>query len=222
MNKKRRRLLIFSAVSLVVLGGTCISVHPSSQGTVVRPDGKPVSGAFVLYWYRGVRFNPVCSSSYSRPGSLVHTETDGSFTIPGAVHFHLPYPLQGWTRLEAMVYSVETHSGTRLADAGGLDRVTLEDHGLKGIDPAKWHDAANEALIAAHAIASSAEADSPKHDVPAGSQREFRRALRREWILFREKFGSRPYRPGDPRRWSSFADDALRALDALEAKAGEE
>ena len=212
--KKRRSFLIAFAVSFILFNGSCVSFHLRTRGHVVRPDGRPVD-AFVLYWYRGDRFNPVCSSSYTRRGSLVRTEADGSFVIAGTIHFHLPYPLQTWTRLEAMVYSAETHSVRSFLLGKDLEQVVLDDHGG---DPAKWREAAQIALLEAHTIASAKEAESPRHEVSEELQREFRSALREEWVLFREKFGALPFRPGDPRTWASFADRALRSLEALEAK----
>lgn len=211
---KRRSLLIASVVSFLLLNGSCVSVHLSTRGRVVGPDGSPVD-AFILYWYRGDRFNPVCSSSYTRPGSLVRTEADGSFVIPGTVHFHLPYPLQSWTRLEAMVYSAAAHSGRSFLLEKDLEQVVLEDHGE---DPAKWYDAAQDMLLEAHAIASANETESPQHEVPEELARDLRDALRSEWLLFRERYGALPFRPGDPRRWASVADRALRSLAALEAR----
>jgi hypothetical protein len=114
-----------------------------------------------------------------------------------------------------MVYSVETHSGRSFLLEKDLEQVVLDDYGG---DPGRWHDAAQDALLEAHAIASAEETESPNHEVPEELAREFRNALRREWILFRERFGALPFRPGDPRRWASFADRALTSLTTLEAK----
>jgi hypothetical protein len=217
MKTRRRRILLLIGLFTLALNPSCLSVHFKVHGRAERADGRPVTDVIVFYSYRGEAWNPVCSSSYTRPGSVARSGAAGAYEIPGAIHFHKPYPLQGGTRVEALVYSPETHALLRVQGKGQLERPVLDDHGE---DPEKWHTAAREALQACFDAAPREGGAPAKFDLAPEARRELHAALRREWRLFREKFGDRPFRPGDPRRWGSFADDAIRALDDLDGRIG--
>jgi len=141
------RLTLFALGAIAVLALVAsVSILPAKTFQVVDDGGRGVPDAVVVYHYHGYRFNPVCTSTYDRPGSIVHADAEGRFRIPASVHWHQPSPLEEGPELTLdLVYSPRLHATLGTIEArsdrvpGRLDweqgLLTLADH---TDDPAAW------------------------------------------------------------------------------------
>ncbi len=177
--KTRRRLFLAAIAAVLFLNLSCLSFHFPREGMLVGPGGEALPGALIFYSYRGDSYNPACSSSYLREGTVVRADDHGRFRIGGTIHFHRPYPLQGGTRLDGAVYSTKTHSLVPLKGGDDLSILKLEDHGQ---DPIRWHEYAERLLIEFLPSLDGAEAGTVLYrGVPLEERRRLCADLRAEW-----------------------------------------
>jgi len=73
------RIFPGSAVLLtLVIAAASISIAPETKGKLLDDKGDPVEGVYIVYYYRGYRFNLVDSITYWRPGSIIRADSIGS------------------------------------------------------------------------------------------------------------------------------------------------
>ena len=77
-----------AAVLTLAIVAASISIAPETRGKLLDDKGDPIVGAYIVYYYRGYRFNFVDSITYWRPGSIIRTDSTGSYKIERLLHFH--------------------------------------------------------------------------------------------------------------------------------------
>jgi hypothetical protein len=107
--------LVLLSLLVILLAIVSISINPSTTWQLVDPQGHPVEGAYIAYHYIGDTFKIIESGSYFRSGSVVRTDSTGTFYIPWAFHLHLPFPFQGNLSTFTLVLYTPRHCITRLA-----------------------------------------------------------------------------------------------------------
>ena len=83
-----RIFLVSAALLTLVIAAASISIAPETRGKLLDDKGDPIEGAYIVYYYRGYRFNLVDSITYWRPGSIIRTDSTGSYKIERLLHFH--------------------------------------------------------------------------------------------------------------------------------------
>lgn len=121
---------------------------PGLDLTLVDAQGRPIEGAYVVYRFKGYRFNLVDSITYRRPGGVAKSDGRGHVDIPGFPHTRpfLSTSLRPWIEL---VYAPNLHNAHRVqpgrsphSTAMGTVEVTLNPPGYRMRDlsaaPQAW------------------------------------------------------------------------------------
>jgi hypothetical protein len=205
--KRFKRLLriFLGAVVLVTLAvaAASISISPETKGKLVDEKGKPIEGAYMVYYYRGYRFNFVDSISYWRPGAIIRTDATGSYRMPRLWHIHSPLDgrLSPWI---ALVYMPRLHHAFGPLVPGKSSfpgRVMFDETNQATVlsdfsdNPYEW----SRSMESLHSIISElryGKTHKRRYQVPLSVEQELTNHLFDEYEDFMRRYADTPREPG--------------------------
>ena len=106
-----RRVLIVVLVLIVAASVSC--TLPDSLLVLDDSEG-PVEGGFITYHYEGQQLNLAHPVTYrASRHKLLRSDSSGGVRIPGALHVHLPFPMQTHPTLVIdLVYAPRLHNAS--------------------------------------------------------------------------------------------------------------